>query len=211
MLSLGTTGACVACWQGGAAVVKGLTVFKQGSFLKRGSSSNPMALLAKSGSQMGNTRSFVFGCENSNSGVAAPDSDSQVCMPRSSSPRFHGDALQYCVDWIQTARHVLHYKRLLVAHIAQCPSCPQQSGYKVQMVSSKVQCREVVYKLHQQVKHHLQGSVWEVLPLASSQAGLLVHMGRQICWACFTARWLARRAAMQSRRRMLQECTCDPS
>ncbi|CAL8462965.1 g2499 [Coccomyxa elongata] len=49
----------------------------KGSFLKRGSSSNPMALLAKSGSQMGNTRSFVFGCENSNSGVAAPDADSQ--------------------------------------------------------------------------------------------------------------------------------------
>lgn len=41
-----------------------------------------MAMLAKSGSQMGNTRSFVFGCENSNSGAAAPDSQSQVCMPR---------------------------------------------------------------------------------------------------------------------------------
>ena len=50
----------------------------QGSFLKRGSSSNPMALLAKSGSQMGNTRSFVFGCENSNSGAVAADSQPQV-------------------------------------------------------------------------------------------------------------------------------------
>ena len=40
-----------------------------------------MALLAKSGSQMGNTRSFVFGCENSNSGVVAADSQPQVCAP----------------------------------------------------------------------------------------------------------------------------------
>lgn len=80
--------ASMGSWQGDAAVVIIslciLYVFEQGSFLKRGSSSNPMALLAKSGSQMGNTRSFVFGCENSNSGMAAPDSESQVCMPRSS-------------------------------------------------------------------------------------------------------------------------------
>ncbi len=56
-------------------------VLAQGSFLKRGSSSNQMALLAKSGSQMGNTRSFIFGCENSNSGTVAADSQSQVHGP----------------------------------------------------------------------------------------------------------------------------------
>lgn len=49
----------------------------QASFLGR-KSSNPVSLLSKSSSQLGNTRSFIFGSENSNSANLNQDAPAEV-------------------------------------------------------------------------------------------------------------------------------------
>jgi hypothetical protein len=78
-----------------------LSKWLQASFLGR-KSSNPVSLLSKSSSQLGNNRSFVFGCENSNSGQVNAEELPEVitcfqCNPFADIVSGRGEVFTLCV------------------------------------------------------------------------------------------------------------------